>query len=118
MELTISKEELQGLVESTKKSENRKFVDDSWNIAVIRIVFVRWMRAHKLWGGYVNRLSHNKDMKDNAWEHPTCAEDFLGRCNYEYSKAYIPWCDYISNTALEKTIYELINGYTKNSQVC
>lgn len=109
---------MQGLVESTEKSENRRFVNDSWNIAVIRIVFVRWMRAHGLWGGYVLRLSKNSDMKNNAWEHPSCAEDFLGRSNYEFSKAYVPWCDYISNTALEETIYELINEYTKNSQVC
>jgi hypothetical protein len=117
MELKISREELQKLVESTEKPENRKFAEDSWLIAVVRVVFVRWMRAHRLWGGYVLHLSKNSDMKNDAWEHPACAEDFLGYSNYEFSKAYVPWCEYL-RSGFEKTIYELINGYTKDSQVC
>ena len=118
MEWKISKEELQGLVIFTEKLENRKFANDTWAMAVVRTIFVRWMKAHGLWCGYVLKLSKNSDMKDNAWVYPTCAEDFLGRCNYEYSKAYVPWCDYIYDTGLEKTIQELINGYTKDSKVC
>jgi hypothetical protein len=55
-------------------------------------------------------------MKNDAWEHPACAEDFLGRCNYEYSKAYVPWCEYL-RSGFELIIFNLINEHIKNSEV-
>ena len=116
MEWKISEEDLRKLVEFTEKIENRKFASDSWVIAVVRVVFVRWMKARNLWSGYVNRLSHNKDMLTRAWENPSTGEDFLGNCNYEYSKAYIPWCTYL-RSGFELTVINLINEHTKNSEV-
>lgn len=116
MEWKISEKDLRKLVESTEKIENRKFASDSWIIAVMRVVFVRWMKVRNLWLGYMLHLSKNSDMKNDAWEHPACAEDFLGRCNYEYSKAYVPWCEYL-RSGFEFIIINLINEHIKNSEV-
>lgn len=112
MEWKISEDELRGLVEFTHKRENRKHGSDNWTIATARTVFAKWMKARGLWGGYVNHLNfHGKTFRHSAWELPSCPSDFLGMCNYEFAKAYLPWCDYCK-TELENNIKRLQDEYT------
>ena len=101
----------------TEKSENRKFADDPWHIAVARGVFVKWMKSRGLWGGYIQHLNKHPSMKMDAWDRPNRIKDLLGSCSYEYTKAYLPWCDYVDRE-LDLEINRYINECIEGVEVC
>jgi hypothetical protein len=92
--------------------ENRAFPNDSWTIAVARVVFVKWMKTRNFWQGYKSNLRNNCGYKELSWIRPSSITDFLGRCSYEYGKAYKPWCKYCSEE-LDKQIKDLQNEYAE-----
>ena len=117
MEWKISEDELRGLVKFTHKRENRRYGSDDWTIAIARAVFVKWMKARGLWGGYVNHFNSRQYFKKPSWELPSNPVDFLGMCGYEFNKAYLPWSDYC-NTELKSNIKRFQDEYTASIEGC
>ena len=99
-----------------RKKENRRFANDSWEVAIARNIFVKWMKSRGLWSGYMNHFAEYPYFKKEAWEHPQKIEDFLGSCAYDYDYAYVPWTNYCS--ILIDNIRAEQNGYTKNNEEC
>ena len=96
------------------KKENRRFADDSWDVAVARTIFVKWMKSRGLWAGYLRHLGEHSSFMKDAWLSPTSIVDFLGQCSYEYDKAFVPWDNYCK-TLLDHIKFEEYE-YTKDRQ--
>ena len=96
------------------KKENRRFADDSWDVAVARTIFIKWMKSRGLWAGYLRHLGEHPSYMKKAWLSPTFMVDFLGECSYEYEKAFVPWDNYC--TTLQDHIKFEQNEYTKDRQ--
>ena len=77
-----------------KLPKNRKVNSDSYQIAVVRSLFVKWMKKKGKWNIYKAGIRSN-NYKD-AWMRPFDPEDFLGATSILYDE-YLEWCDIVSD---------------------
>ena len=90
-----------------KLPKNRKVNSDSYQIAVTRSLFVKWMKRKGKWNIYKSGISNTHSYED-AWMHPSDIEDFLGATSILYEE-YLEWCDIIINnqTYFYDTLYSI-----------
>lgn len=98
--------------------ENRLFDSDSFEIAIARSVFVRWMRKHGKWAKYMRYMQKmstserdfEREYYTSSWVQPDAIVSFLGRCSFDYNNAYLPWKE-ICKRYLEDMIREVIDEF-------
>ena len=77
-----------------KLPKNRKVNGDSYQVAIVRSLFIKWMKKKGKWNIYkaeVKGIDY-----DDAWLHPGDPEDFLGATCVLYD-TYTQWCDFVRN---------------------
>ena len=76
-----------------KQPKNRKVNGDSYQIAITRSLFIKWMKKKGKWNKYKSGLRETSSY-DLAWLKPVGPEDFLGSTCILYD-TYTQWCDFV-----------------------
>ena len=74
--------------------KNRKVNGDSYQIAITRSLFMKWMKKKGKWNTY--KANVKGQGYEDAWTHPSDPEDFLGATCILYDE-YLEWCDLVRN---------------------
>lgn len=77
-----------------KLPKNRKVNSDSYQIAVVRSLFVKWMKKKGKWNIY--KAGIRSTYYDDAWMRPSDPEDFLGATSILFDE-YMEWCDIVGD---------------------
>ena len=81
-----------------KLPKNRKVNSDSYQIAVARSLFIKWMKKKGKWNIYKSSIRSAIGYED-AWMRPSDPEDFLGATSILYDE-YLEWCDIVRDNRL------------------
>lgn len=76
-----------------KLPKNRKVNSDSYQIAITRSLFIKWMKKKGKWNIYKANVRTTSSYED-AWMRPSDPEDFLGATCILYDE-YLEWCDIV-----------------------
>ena len=98
------------------KKENRLYASDSFEVAIARVVFIKWMRKNGKWGKYMEYMRSKmnspkgKEFYEASWLTPRNSIAFLGMNSFDYHGAYIPWRDFCK-TKLDPAIEEIVEEF-------
>lgn len=73
---------------------NRKYNTDSYPMAVMRVIFMKWMKKKGQWVNYKLGVSRSKSEYHDAWLHPATPADFLGLASILY-ETYEEWDEFL-----------------------
>jgi len=73
---------------------NRKYNTDSYQMAVMRVIFMKWMKKKGQWVNYKLGVSRSKSEYHDAWLHPATPADFLGLASILY-ETYEEWDEFL-----------------------
>lgn len=75
---------------------NRKYNTDSYQIAVMRVIFMKWMKKKGQWVNYKIGVLRNENEYHDAWLRPTVPVDFLGLTSVLYD-TYEEWDEFLNS---------------------
>jgi hypothetical protein len=73
---------------------NRKYANDSYQIAVMRAIFMMWMKKRGQWVHYKFGLVNHKAQYIDAWEYPCTPKDFLGNASILFN-TFLEWEEFL-----------------------
>ena len=97
------------------RKENRLYASDSFEIAIARVIFIKWMRKNGKWAEYMKYMKRKASLGgDNfytdSWLRPKGITDFLGNCSFDYSGTYCPWVTFCK-LKLEPAINKIVDEF-------
>ena len=69
---------------------NRKYNTDSYPMAVMRVIFMKWMKKKGQWVNYKLGVSRNKAEYHDAWLHPMMPIDEFLNSIRDYFSSHLP----------------------------